>query len=248
MRGRRTVKVGTARTLMRCFGRTYFVGTRFNTRGMQNIGLAYAIEPGLRQIHANEEELVQARSRYIAHYNTHPFWTPFLAGFFLFLEREAAKGVIQVKSLEQVKTTTVYTLSAVGDSFFSGAVLVFWSLSTSALLLLGKPLSAFALAVCWIGALQLFKGYLFLEGYRNGLSFLQRLKRWDLINWGQRIKVLNGLLIIALWVALLPGVSPAAWFAIGGVLCALAWMVDKLIWLREILALALFCLTIWILM
>ena len=44
-------------------------------------------------------------------------------------------------------------------------------------------------------ALQLFKMYTFGRGYAQGLSFLQRLKSWNLIDWGQRLKLVNSVLV-----------------------------------------------------
>lgn len=34
------------RILLRVFLRTYMVGATFNTKGMQNVGLAYVMDPG----------------------------------------------------------------------------------------------------------------------------------------------------------------------------------------------------------
>ena len=45
----------TYRDLLSCFWRTYLVGAGFNTRGLQNIGLSYAMDPGLRAIHDGEK-------------------------------------------------------------------------------------------------------------------------------------------------------------------------------------------------
>ncbi|GKT34188.1 hypothetical protein ADUPG1_002760, partial [Aduncisulcus paluster] len=36
----------------------------FNTRGLQNIGFSYAMQPGLEAIYDDHAELVKARKRY----------------------------------------------------------------------------------------------------------------------------------------------------------------------------------------
>lgn len=223
------------KVLLACFLRTYLVGANFNTRGMQNIGLSFAIDPGLKALYPEGRPLRRARKRYLQHYNTHPFWTPLLVGFFLFLERKITRGLLPEKSVTDVKTTTVYTLSAIGDSFFGGAILVFWSLTTILLLLQGNVTWALVWTALWFLSLQLFKLYTFFRGVRDGLLFLQRLRHWNLINWGQRIKVANGFLIAVLWIEIFPLSDPVYWFPMALSICSLAWLAAKLYWAREIL-------------
>ncbi|MFW6324366.1 MAG: PTS system mannose/fructose/sorbose family transporter subunit IID [Desulfovibrionales bacterium] len=224
-------------TLMRCFFRTYLVGANFNTRGMQNIGLAFAIDPGLEALYSSAKQLRRARKRYLHHYNTHPFWTPLLVGFFLFLERKISKGLLPERSVSNIKGTTMYTLSAIGDSFFGGALLVFWSLTTIHFLLLERYSLAFGWSAVWFISLQGLKMYTLYQGYQNGLLFLQRLKQWDLINWSQRIKVVNAILVVALWAVVFPLASPEYWFPAAAAVCSLAWLGSKIYWAREILLL-----------
>ena len=51
------------RILLRIFLRTYMVGATFNTKGMQNVGLAYIMDPGLRALYAADPRaLRRARS------------------------------------------------------------------------------------------------------------------------------------------------------------------------------------------
>jgi hypothetical protein len=192
------------RVMLRTYLRTYLVGANYNTRGMQNVGLALALEPGLTVIHRNALELRKARRRSLQHYNTHPFWTPLLAGIFLSLERDIARGVLPPPMLQRVKNTTTYTLSALGDSFFSGAGLVFFVLILTLLLVHGWTGVAWTWLICCFLGLQVFKLTTFVGGFREGIAFLSRLKRWNLINWGQRIKLVNAGLLLLLWWRLWP--------------------------------------------
>lgn len=194
-----------ARVLMACLARTWLVGAGISTRGMQNLGLAFAIDPGLRAIYGGGERLRQARLRYAVHYNTHPFWTPLLVGIFLGMEKKIAKGLLTPELFENVRGTTIYTLSAIGDSFFGGSVLVLWSLCTACLFLAGRGTAALALGAFCLAGLMLFKAATFWCGFREGLGFLQRLGRWDLINWGQRFKLVNAALLVLLWALAWPG-------------------------------------------
>lgn len=78
--------------------------------------------------------------------------------------------------------------------------------------------------VAWICfclcALQLFKMYTFGRGYAQGLSFLQRLKSWDLINWGQRLKLINSVLVALFVLQAAPGhgLWALGWGAFAGLL------------------------------
>lgn len=198
-----------ARVLLRVFLRTYLVGSAFNTKGMQNVGLSYVMEPGLQALHGgNPSALRKARGRYLKHYNTHPFWTPLLAGIFLSMESKIAAGLLPADLLGKVRTTTVYALSALGDSFFGGSFLVTWALIAANLAVREHAvLLSLWLVVCVV-CLQLFKAYTFARGYAQGLAFLQRLKSWNLIDWGTRLKLCNGVLLAIFAEAMLPGTGP----------------------------------------
>ncbi len=199
------------KTLLACFARTYLMGVAFNTRGLQNIGLAFAMDPGLRAFYQDPEALRQARRRYLALYNTHPWWNPMLVGYFLFLESHIRNGALSPQAIERIKTTTTYTLSAIGDSFFSGSLMVFWALSETAFLLQGM----LGVAIAWlIGPLILLQGFklaTFWLGWRKGLAVLQQLRRLNLMAWAERVKLVNALLIALVWAILFPVGSYGAW-------------------------------------
>ncbi len=194
------------RSLLRC----YLAGSCYNTRGMMNIGLVYAMLPGLAAIHTDTAELKSAIKRYVKHYSTHPFWLPCLVGVFLSAEMRIAKGTFPREMLEKIKNPTSYTLSAIGDSVFAGSLLIFWALASVCLLVAGFRLLPFAFGALLFVGLQLFRVYTFWSGIRKGFSFLEKLKRWGLIDWGARIKFLNSLLLLFLWYLLWP--KPIVWW------------------------------------
>ncbi len=216
-------------TLLRCFFRSYCIGANFNTKGLQNIGLSFAMDPGLQKIYTNPEELRQARIRYLGLFNCHPYWTPLLVGYFLFLEVKIARKVISEDTFKNVKTTATYTLSAIGDSFFSGSFLVFWSLIL--ILLLKLEMRAWALMwfAVWFCCLQLFKLYIFWQGWTRGLTFFQGLKRMNLINWGQRLKYFNAGLLPAIWLLVFPNLQHPV---LVGSACVLTGICVWVLWKR----------------
>lgn len=223
-------------TLLRCFLRTYCIGANFNTRGVQNIGLSYAMDPGLKAIYLDPEKLRQARKRYVGLYSCHPYWAPLLVGYFLFLEMKISRKMISDKALERVKQTATYTLSAIGDSFFSGSFLVFWSLVLVLLLLLGLKPAAFCWVAFWFMLLQFFKIYIFWQGWTRGLTFFQRLKQMNLINWGQRLKYANAGLLLGIWFIVFPfSRNPFVFVAVSSLLGLGVWIAWYRWFAREIL-------------
>lgn len=189
---------------VRSFLRCYLAGASFNSRGMQSISLAFAMQPGLEAIHKDPRELRMARKRYVRHYQSHPFWMPCLVGIFLNAEKAIASGSFPPGMLQKVKDTTAYTLSAIGDSVFAGSLLIFWALATVCLLLSGLVWLPFILGLALFIGLQAFRAHTFRLGLREGFRVLEKLRRWDLINWGGRIKVANALLLVWLWSIIWP--------------------------------------------
>jgi len=205
---------------LKCFLRTYFVGASMNPRGLMSVGLLFAMQPGLWIIHREAKAREQALKRYARHFSSHPFWVPCLVGIFLNVEADIAGRRLPPEALEKIKNTTSYTLSAIGDSVFAGSVLIFWALLTSCLLLLGQRALPIGLGVFFFLGLQCFRVYTFLGGVRRGFSFLGALKRWDLINWGRRIKFVNAGLLLWLWQLLFPRGEALTW---AGGMCALTF-------------------------
>jgi PTS system mannose-specific IID component len=215
------------RILLQIFLRTYMVGATFNTKGMQNVGLAYIMDPGLRALYGTDPRaLKRARGRYLKHYNTHPFWTPLLVGIFLSMEKKIALGMLPADILPKLRSTTVYTLSALGDSFFGGSFLVLWSLVGVNLAIAGCTGTLVVWICLCLCGLQLFKMYTFGRGYAQGLSFLQRLKSWNLIDWGQRLKLINSVLVALFVLQAVPagGLWTLAWAAAAGLLALAGFM------------------------
>lgn len=196
--------------MVRSFARCLLAGAAFNTRGMQNISLTFAMQPGLAAIHEDPREYRMALRRYVRHYQSHPFWMPCLVGIFLHMEQAIAHGRFPAKMLSKVKDTTAYTLSAIGDSVFAGSLLILWALATICLYLAGHSATALVVGLLFFFGLQFFRVYTFVAGLRHGFQFLERLRRWDLINWGTRIKYVNAVLLVWLWTLIWP--QPLLWW------------------------------------
>jgi mannose/fructose/N-acetylgalactosamine-specific phosphotransferase system component IID len=204
VRLRRKIGELDIRTLTACFLRCYCIGAAYNTRGLQHVGLAFAMEPGLNVIYPDPERRAEVWPRYLKLYNTHFFWTPLLVGLFLSLEVKIAQGVAPAEMLDNVKTTTAFTLSAIGDTFFSASLMGLWGLSAACLVAGGQYTILAVLVAVLFTAVQIFKVMTFLAGYREGFSVLRRIRRWNLVNLGRRVKMVNALLLAALWIMTQP--------------------------------------------
>ncbi len=199
-------------TLMLVFLRTYLVGAAFNMRGLQNVGFMYVMDPGLAAIHGDAAELRKARNRYARHYNCHPYWTPLVAGMLLHAEAEIAGGRLSPATLGTIKDTAVNTLSALGDSLFGGTLLVTWALAMAVMFANGWSEAALAVSLALFAGLQVFKLCTFIAGVRYGLSALFWLRRWDLINWADRMKMINALLLLLFLIVCVPeGENAVLW-------------------------------------
>lgn len=165
------------------------------TRGMQNIGLLYALDPGLQAIYPQAQNLSTARLRYAEHVNTHPFMAPLFVGILLAMESQIARGDVAPENITAIKNTAATTLSALGDSFFSGTVLVFWAFLTILLLQTGHNVLAIMVMVLLFLLQAAFRVITFFLGVRTGFGALMVLRRMDLINYGDRIKLVNAVLL-----------------------------------------------------
>ncbi len=222
------------KAMIRCFLRSYLTGSAFNTRGMQNIGLGYAIDPGLKEIYKDPQKLQKARRRHLKLYNTHQLWNPLLVGLFISLEKQISRGLFPPQSMSKLKSTLVFTLSAIGDSFFSGTLFITWSLMTMILLFLGLHGWAACLGIGFLLSVQIFKVVIFHKGATQGLIFINYLKKWDLINWGGRLKIFNSLLVPVFWLV----IWPFNWHLLSFLLISffgllLAYLYRSIIWIRE---------------
>src|SRR6202158_716611 len=67
-------------TLLTVFLRSLFLQASWNPQGMQNLGLAYALFPALKELYPNQDELMAAVRRHLSFFNTHPYVAAALLG------------------------------------------------------------------------------------------------------------------------------------------------------------------------
>ena len=102
------------RTALSCLARSCCINAAVTARGMQQLGLLFALEPALRHLYPEAEARAQAAAHYSAHSNTHPYMLPFYMGLLLNIEEQVAEGKLPSNALDTVRRTLGTTLSAVG--------------------------------------------------------------------------------------------------------------------------------------
>jgi PTS system mannose-specific IID component len=182
----------------------------YTEQGLQSIGFLYALMPGLRDLYRNDRDFAAGCARYSRRFNCNAFWAPFLVGSFLHLECRLSSGESFNRDfMDPLIETTLNTLSAIGDSFFSGSLLVSFILSLSCLALLQETSALAVLLLLWLLLSLLFKVVLFYIGLSRGLTVLSRITGMALVNKGDYLKVLNAVLLAAfLALALWPAPAP----------------------------------------
>ncbi len=214
------------KVLWQCFCRSWSVGAGMSTHHLQRVGLMYALNPALVHIYPHADDLREARKRYLASVRTHTVMASLLVGLFISLETLIAKHKLSTQGIENLLHTTTTTLSAIGDSFFSGSFLVLWALGCFLCFLHGLPVGGVATvellgmlriwpAVIWTGFLlalvTIFRVYTFHLGVKYGLAALQDIRKFNLINWAERIKMCNAALIALIFITMTDGAQIFFW-------------------------------------
>ena len=197
-----------------CFIRSYFTGAVFNFRGLQNLGLLYAIEPALKEIYQDEQALRAARARYMWHFNTHPLWVPLLLGLFINLEQSVSRESLPSQGMVALKNTACYTLSGIGDSVFSGSLIPLWGLLMCCFAVCGMYDPAVVFLITAVLGAQAFRVVTFLAGLRYGLGVIEKLRKYDIMQWGHKIKIINGCLLALFIYMIIPATGSAYGFLI----------------------------------
>lgn len=217
---------------LNCLARTCCISAANTARSMQQPGLIFVLAPALRFLYPEHGARERAFARYGGHSNTHAFMIPLYAGILLSLETQIARGSLPESAVNSVRDTLATTLSALGDSFFSGTLRPLWALSSVSLLLSGHIVLTAVLTAALLLFLWLFRAITFFAGLRHGMPVLLKLRRLDLINWVDTIKMLNAALVaLILWQLTPTSAMPFPWLAYGlatSALLAAAWLVGRM--------------------
>lgn len=102
------------KTLNKMAWRSLFLQASFNYARMQSCGWLYAMLPGLRKIHTDEEDLAASMSHNLEFFNTHPFLVTFVMGIILSLEQNKT----DIATIRAVRVAAMGPLGGIGDALF----------------------------------------------------------------------------------------------------------------------------------
>ncbi len=143
--------------------------------GMQSIGLAFCLLPGLRRLYDSPEELNKALKRHQQPFNTHPFLAGILAGAALKIEEESGTP----QETEAFLQTSMGPVAALGDPFFFGALPVFVAVFASLCAIYGGIWAGIlALLVLFNGVHIAVRLRGIFIGYGEGYEALPHMARW----------------------------------------------------------------------
>ena len=176
--------------------RSLFLESSWNNQGQQNLGLAAAIDPALKEIYGPGDGLRHARLRALDFFNTNPVASGLALGVIINLEREVAGGFITPEQRTRVASSLNRTLASMGDALFWQSWLPLCSLvAVWGVLSLGlwwAPLLLPALFCLPAIPVRFFGLYL---GYRQGREITDLLYRLKVQKLAQSIKRLVALLV-----------------------------------------------------
>ena len=176
--------------LLRVFFRSLFLQASWNPQGMQNLGLAFAVYPGLRALYPEQDRLNTAVKRHLVFFNTHPYVAAAIVGGVLYHEQRIARGEENPDKVVVFKAALMGPLAALGDGFF-------W-------LSLKPAVGALCAALvpvlhAWAPALFLvlynvvhltLRGRLFWLGYSRGDRLIEEVAKSNLPTRGARLRAL----------------------------------------------------------
>jgi len=188
----------------RVFRRSLFLQASWNPKGMQNLGLAWALYPALQWLYPEPAARRAAVERHLSPFNTHPYVAAAIVGGVLYHEERIARGEEGPERVEAFKRALMGPLAALGDSFF-------W--------LSLKP-AVGALCCALVPVLGAWAALLFVVLY-NSVHFALRIKLFRLgVHLGDRLVEGIAQEHLPLWGARLRGVAAscaggiAAWLAL----------------------------------
>lgn len=218
--------------LIRVLLRSFLVQASWNFERLQNVGFMYVVAPALRALY-RDDELVNAYSRHMEYFNTHPYLASPVIGTVLKLETQRASGDLEKVDVADFKKMVMAPYAAMGDAFFWGGLR---PLSACTALFFAAKGSLWAPAVF----LLLFNighlGYRFFgifHGYRLGVGVVQVIQRHRLPDLALKAKettvvMLGGLCAYLSTLELGRDDIPVLWgLAILPVVVFLGWLARK---------------------
>ncbi len=192
--------------------------------GMQSVGLAYCLIPGLKRLRAAPEDVTETLKGLEEPVNTHPFLVGVVAGTVLRVQEDNPDH----NGIDVLSRGAMGPLAALGDPFFQSALPAFVAVSAALAAMLGGVLAGILTLLILFNTIHAIVrfGGVFI-GYRDGYAVLERVAR---LLSPARTKLLKTLAAVGAGVVLIAAVTKfgsavpvwvAMAFGMGGILVAL---------------------------
>jgi PTS system mannose-specific IID component len=225
----------TARVLLEVFARSLFLQASWNPKGMQNLGLAYALFPALKTLYPDEAQQSLAVKRHLVFFNSHPYVAAAILGGVVFHEQRIAHGEESAERVVAFKAALMGPLAALGDGFFWLSLKPAVGAFCAALVPLLHAWAALVFLVLYNAVHFTLRARLFWTGLKHGDLLVEKLAKSRLPTRGARLRELAAACAggLAAWLAIdfghNQGGAWAPWLAGGalGVGGLSYWLVAK---------------------
>lgn len=194
-----------ALTLLRVFVRSLFLQASWNPKGMQNLGLTYALYPALKHLYPDPDALSAAVRRHLVVFNTHPYVAAAILGGILFHEQRIACGQESPEQVTRFKAALMGPLAALGDGFFWLSLKPAVGALCAALVPLLRVWAVVVFLLLYNAVHLWLRGRLFWLGLTLGDRLVEEVAKARLPTQGARLRA----------VAAMSAGGLAAWLAIG---------------------------------
>lgn len=173
--------------LLKMFGRSFLLQASWNFERLQNLGFLFMILPGLRSIYGADlpDEVVERHREY---FNTHPYFSPMIAGAVLRLEETLAEGGHVQVEVSQFKQMVMAPFAAIGDSLFWGGIRPLAAIVALVLASQGSLWAPLVFLVLFNLPHLVCRGAGLLLGYYGGLRAIESIQRFHLPDVSVRCK------------------------------------------------------------
>jgi PTS system mannose-specific IID component len=188
----------------RVFRRSLFLQASWNPKGMQNLGLAWALYPGLRWLYPDPAALQAAVRRHLTPFNTHPYVAAAIVGGVLYHEERIARGEEGPERVEAFKRALMGPLAALGDGFFWLSLKPAVGALCCALVPLLGAWAALLFVALYNSVHLALRIKLFRLGVHLGDRLVEGIAEERLPTWGARLRAVAAACAggIAAWLAL----------------------------------------------
>jgi mannose PTS system EIID component len=203
----------------RVFRRSLFLQASWNPKGMQNLGLAWALYPGLVWLYPDRTARKAAVLRHLTPFNTHPYVAAAIVGGCLYHEERIARAEEGPERVQAFKRALMGPLAALGDGFFWLSLKPAVGALCCALVPLLGGWAALLFVVLYNTVHFALRIKLFRLGVHLGDRLVEGIAEERLPTWGARLRAVAAACAggIAAWLALQFGTHQGGY---GGLLLA----------------------------